>query len=403
MGSAPPTGMEKSTTHKLRPYLGAILATAIAAVVGGLVLSLVYGIVHFGERVTSYYAPTILAYDNLLEAASHLRHEAEAGPVLPSSSALMHFNSALAGLDWVLGKEEHGHVEIEHQTIMTSGRAIAAAIPAGKTPDMAVLDSYIRTAETHVAFHRKELDDAKAAIRSFSLATAGLCLLILAMGVVVGLRETRLAEVRRREGEMVSALLALVNALDARDPYTRGHSERVARYAVGLGRRLGLGRRELERLHLAATLHDIGKIGVRDAILLKEGRLDEEEFAAMRQHPAIAARMLGSFPNLADIVPGILHHHERWDGKGYPEGRAGEDIPMQSRIIALADAYDAMTSSRPYRRALAPDAAVVEMRRCAGAQWPHDLTEAYLAILGSERSSPDERHATLQTGHGDIR
>jgi len=387
----------------LRPYLGAILATAIAAVVGGLVLSLVYGIVHFGERVTSYYTPTILAYENLLESAGHLRHEAENGPVLPSSSALMHFNLALAGLDRVLGREGHGHAEIEHQTIMTNGRAIAAAIPAGMTPEVSVLDSYIRTAEAHVAFHRKELEDARKAINGFSLATAGLCLLILGMGVVAGLRETRLAEARRREGEMVSALLALVNALDARDPYTRGHSERVARYAVGLGQRLGQGRRELERLRLAGMLHDIGKIGVRDAILLKEGRLDEEEFAAMRQHPAIAARMLGSFPNLADIVPDILHHHERWDGKGYPEGRSGEDIPMQSRLIALADAYDAMTSSRPYRRALAPDAAAAEMRRCAGAQWPRDLTKAFLAFLESERSRRDGKHATFQTGPGDIR
>lgn len=391
--------MGKHTTHKLRPYLGAILATAIATVVGGLVLSLVYGIVHFGERVTSYYAPTILAYENLLESAGHLRHEAESGPVLPSSSALMHFDSALSSLDRVLGKEGHGHAVIEHQTITTSGREIAADITAEKTPDMADLDSFIRTAETHVAFHRKELDDAKAAIRSFSLATAGLCLLILGMGVVAGLRETRLAEVRRREGEMVSALLALVNALDARDPYTRGHSERVAHYAVGLGQRLGLGRRELERLRLAAMLHDIGKIGVRDAILLKEGRLNEEEFAAMSRHPAIAARMLGSFPNLADIVPGILHHHERWDGTGYPEGRAGKDIPMQSRIIALADAYDAMTSSRPYRRALSRDAAVAEMRRCAGAQWPHDLTEAFLAFLESAAQEFWEDHELQKALH----
>lgn len=396
--------MEKpNAAPALRPHLGAILATAIAAVVGGLVLSLVFGIVHFGERVTSYYAPTILAYDNLLEAANHLRHEAETGPVLPSSSALMHFNSALASLDLVLGREDHGHTEIEHQTIMNSGRAIATSTLAGKTPDVAALDSYIRAAEAHVVFHRQELDDAKAAIRSFSLATAGLCLLILGMGVVVGLRETRLAEARRREGEMVSALLALVNALDARDPYTRGHSERVARYAVGLGQRLGLGRRELERLHLAAMLHDIGKIGVRDAILLKEGRLDEEEFAAMRQHPAIAARMLGSFPNLADIVPGILHHHERWDGTGYPGALAGEDIPMHSRLIALADAYDAMTSSRPYRRALAPDAAAAELRRCAGAQWPLDMTEAFLAFLDSARGVQDEKLSSLQTRQGDTR
>jgi len=147
----------------------------------------------------------------------------------------------------------------------------------------------------------------------------------------------------------LGAITALITAVEARDYYTRGHSEQVARYAVAIARKIGLSPREVEDLHVAGLLHDIGKIGISDLILNKSGNLTSEEYEVVKQHPRIGATIVGEIKPLQGIVPLIYHHHERYDGAGYPDGLAGEDIPLGARILAVADTVEAMTSSRAYR------------------------------------------------------
>jgi putative nucleotidyltransferase with HDIG domain len=152
-----------------------------------------------------------------------------------------------------------------------------------------------------------------------------------------------------KEQLFLGILMALTRAIDAKSRWTAGHSERVARYAEAIGRSLGLAEEELRSLSIAAILHDIGKLAVPESILDKPARLDEQEYAVIRTHPETGVRILGDIPAYRDIVPGVLHHHEHWNGGGYPGGLRGTQIPLQSRIICLADVYDAITADRPYR------------------------------------------------------
>ncbi|MDZ4654932.1 MAG: HD-GYP domain-containing protein [Coriobacteriia bacterium] len=161
---------------------------------------------------------------------------------------------------------------------------------------------------------------------------------------------------------------SFVAAIEAKDPYTRGHSERVAQYSRRIAELRGLKGRNLERVEYAALLHDVGKIGVRRGILTKPGRLTDEELAEIHSHPEAGCKILGSVDFLEDIVPFVRAHHERIDGTGYPDGQTGQAIPLEARMLAVADAYDAMTSNRPYREALSHDAALSELRRVAGTQ-----------------------------------
>jgi HD-GYP domain-containing protein (c-di-GMP phosphodiesterase class II) len=181
----------------------------------------------------------------------------------------------------------------------------------------------------------------------------------------------------------MSALLALSDAIEARDPYTRGHSARVARMAHAVGLRLGCSRGSLSLLDLGGALHDVGKLVVSETILGKPGPLTDLEFAEVRAHPEAGARMVALDGTLLPALPGVLYHHERWDGRGYPTGRAGMQIPFEARILAVVDCYDAMTSDRPYRAALPPEDAVAEVDRCAGTQFDPDVASAFVAAWES--------------------
>jgi putative nucleotidyltransferase with HDIG domain len=173
----------------------------------------------------------------------------------------------------------------------------------------------------------------------------------------------------------------LVVALEARHKYTEGHSLRVAEHAALLAAALGLSRAACEQTRIAALLHDLGKVGVHDAILDKPSRLTPGEWAIMRQHPILGARILGSLGFLAEEARIVRHHHERPDGAGYPDGLQSESIPLASRIIAVADAFDAMRSLRSYRPALPLAAAVAELRRGAGPQFDPALVEAFCGAV----------------------
>jgi putative nucleotidyltransferase with HDIG domain len=173
-------------------------------------------------------------------------------------------------------------------------------------------------------------------------------------------------------------LIDLARAIEARDPYSSGHAARVTALAEVVAARLGWDDDQIEVLRIGAALHDIGKLTVSDSVLRKPGPLSERELDEVRAHPEEGARMLALIGTLREAVPCVLHHHERWDGCGYPAGRAGEAIPPEARVLAVADAFDAMTSDRPYRPALPPDRAVAELERCAGTQFDPDVVEVFI-------------------------
>lgn len=178
----------------------------------------------------------------------------------------------------------------------------------------------------------------------------------------------------------MGTLSALTSAIDAKDKYTCGHSGRVAYLAAALAQKIGLDGETVERVHIAGLVHDVGKIGVPEAVLCKPSRLTDEEFARIQEHPAIGHRILCGIPALRDVLPGVMHHHERWDGRGYPHGLQGEQIPLFARMIGIADTFDAMSSSRSYRTAMSREHVIEEMRRCAGTQFDPRLVGPFLQI-----------------------
>lgn len=194
-------------------------------------------------------------------------------------------------------------------------------------------------------------------------------------------REARLRRLQIQEAS-VGALLA---ALDARDNYTGEHSEAVVTLAGTVARKLGLPEAEVQEVERAAYLHDIGKIGVPDAILNKPGPLDEQEWAMMREHPATGARLVASIESLSHLASYIRAEHERWDGKGYPDGLSGEDIPLASRIVLACDAFHAMISDRPYRRAMPVAEAVGELEHNIGGQFCPSTIPALVSVVRETR------------------
>ena len=173
-------------------------------------------------------------------------------------------------------------------------------------------------------------------------------------------------------------LAALAQAIESCDPYTRGHSTRVTALAEALAGRLDWGERRLRALRIGGLLHDVGKLGVDTSVLQKPGPLDERERTAVQTHPVAGAKLLRQFPALRPALPYVLYHHEWWDGSGYPSGRSHEQIPLGARLLAIVDAFDAMTSERPYRPARPPSAAVHELVRCAGTQFDPGITRAFV-------------------------
>jgi len=180
------------------------------------------------------------------------------------------------------------------------------------------------------------------------------------------------------------AARTILHALDCKDHYTYGHSMRVAYFSLSLGREIGLNEDELYDLELAALFHDIGKIGVPDSVLLKPSRLTEDEFMAMKSHPSKSAEILEGFTHFDEVAKFAKHHHERWDGRGYPDGLKGEDIPLFSRIILIADTFDAMTSSRPYRKGLDYEVAYAELEEFSGSQFDPELAHAFIKAMKRE-------------------
>ena len=181
-----------------------------------------------------------------------------------------------------------------------------------------------------------------------------------------------------------SVIATLANAIEAKDEYTVGHNVRVADYASRLAQKAGFSAKEQSVVKKAGILHDIGKIGVPDSILTKTGPLTDEEFAKITRHPVNGDKILKPLATMREIREAVLHHHERYDGKGYPSGLKGENIPLLARIIAIADSYDAMTSTRAYRKALGKETAITELQNMAGKMWDPQLVELFIEMIELE-------------------
>ncbi|HLB25661.1 MAG TPA: HD domain-containing phosphohydrolase, partial [Nitrospirota bacterium] len=201
----------------------------------------------------------------------------------------------------------------------------------------------------------------------------------LAYQVGIALENTRL--IKDLEEMLLNTVQALASAIDAKSPWTRGHSERVTEYSLRVAREMGMTGKEIERLRLAGLLHDVGKIGTYDVILDKPGRLTPEEFELVKKHPDRGCEILAPIKQFKDLLPIIRHHHERWDGRGYPLGLKGEEIPLMSRILCAADTFDSMTADRPYRAALDPAIAFEELKLCAGTQFEPRVAELFIKVL----------------------
>jgi putative nucleotidyltransferase with HDIG domain len=200
----------------------------------------------------------------------------------------------------------------------------------------------------------------------------------------VAIRNAQIME--RKQAIYYQTISSLANALEARDSYTRGHSERVTRIALNIGRRLGVGENEQDVIRQAGLLHDIGKIGITDGVLNKAAVLSQEERGEIEHHPQFGNNILGQLKFLKEASKAILHHHERFDGTGYPSGLIGPEIPLIARIIAVADSWDAMISDRPYRSALGEQEALDELLSNSGTQFDPKVVRAFLVSIGKEDS-----------------
>jgi len=196
---------------------------------------------------------------------------------------------------------------------------------------------------------------------------------------------TRTAELQRERNKLerisVATLEALVNALEAKDPYLRGHSARVADLAATIAGQIGIADEEIELIRVAGRLHDIGKIGTREAVMEKQGPLTPEEYDHVKQHVIIGSQILAPLPHFGPIIGSVRHHHERWDGTGYPDGLRGEEIPLGARVIGTAEIYDALSTSRPYQAKMTPEQAIERMRELVGTGLDPKVFDALAAVV----------------------
>lgn len=217
----------------------------------------------------------------------------------------------------------------------------------------------------------------------------------IANSVGIGIENAHL--VTQLQTTYVSTLRSLISIIEAKDAYTKGHTERVAAYAVALAQRLGLPPDDVRRITFGALLHDIGKMGVLDGIINKPGALTEEEWELMRAHPVTGAQIVEKMEFLGGSVEIVRHHHESWNGRGYPDGLRGEDIPLGARIVTVADSFDAMTTDRPYRKALGLDEAVTRLEEASGTQFDARLVKAFVRCLRERGTALSVRAARDET------
>jgi HD-GYP domain-containing protein (c-di-GMP phosphodiesterase class II) len=262
--------------------------------------------------------------------------------------------------------------QVRYGGIVAALLAVAAAI---------VLGGLISRPARRLAMISKRLSEGDFSVRAEESHIAELDMLgthFNAMSRRLGELVERFRAAAREVNDMfLGTIRALAEAIDEKDPYTKGHSVRVSRYSVQIGRYLGLSPEDMRALHVSSLLHDVGKIGIDDAILKKPAALTADEFEVMKTHPDRGARILGRIPQMRNMIPGIRFHHERWRGGGYPLGLKSEEIPLQARIIAVADTFDAMTTDRPYQRSFTPQEAATRINDMQGVSLAPEVVEAF--------------------------
>ncbi len=307
-----------------RPFVIAVIASVVVA---SLIILLVAQVATFSQKVTDFYAPTIHTVRSFAEATHNLKASIE-DKGAPDRTTVHSFKEASKNLEHMSQGWDQDYKEHIDNLLIKSG--IITAQIEGKNVQREDLLSHVqeldRDSARHVAKHEAELESARVGIRSTAFRIRVVALFLLLTGIAMSFREIQLGKLKEREKEKLSAMNAFVSALDARDPYTKGHSMRVAKYTVMVAREMGFDRESLEHMNIAALMHDIGKMSVPDAVLKKPGKLDDSEWVQMKEHPLSSASILQDFDSLKGIVPWVLHHHERFDGKGYPLGLKGEEI-----------------------------------------------------------------------------
>ncbi len=260
---------------------------------------------------------------------------------------------------------------------------VPVRVPGAEPPVVGVYDILTNAADLEPALARLKLS-------VWSAMVVGIGALYLLLFAIVRTASKDLVD---QEAELrkafVGTVRSLVKAVDARDVATADHSDRVAARAVEIGREMRLSSRQVVDIWVAAFLHDLGKIGLGDDILAKPGPLTEKERRRMQRHPVVGYEILQPVPIRETIKLAVRHHHERWDGKGYPDGLAGNDIPVAARIIAVADTYEALVSDRPYRSARSAEEATAEVIRCSGSQFDPRVVDAFLTVAGAWKAGAD--------------
>lgn len=326
------------------------------------------------------------------DAASVPRERVRVGIALPEAAVSAQWRDALRGQGFALAQSLAG---LEDPAAVLDPADWDALI-AGAASEPLLLRLAALGADRPVCFVLVENDDLVLIEKCFALGaddvfSVRLSPEILASRLLKHLRDRRAMALLsegtvRAQRLFLNVVKVMVKVLETKDEYTKFHSDNVARYSRMIAVRLGLSAQEVYNAGLAGLLHDFGKIGVSEKILNKPSRLTEQEFAVIKRHPSIGSLILESIAGLEDVIPGIKYHHERWDGRGYPDGLQGEEIPVLGRIVGLADAYDTLTSDRTYHRRLPQEEAVAEIRRCAGTQFDPKVVEAFLASLQSSKA-----------------
>ncbi len=276
---------------------------------------------------------------------------------------------------------------MQHRTLVATAIAAAAAFGLGL-----LFSGYLIRPLQKLAVVTSEVAEGNLAVRADISGDNEIGHLAENFNHMAGSIEAlvrRLRQALRQNQELFfETTRTLAAAIDAKDPYTRGHSERVSSYSMAIAKHLGLDSEAVFRVRIGAILHDVGKLGIRDAILKKPAGLTAEEYAEMRKHPEIGSQIMAPIRMLKDIIPGIRNHHETWDGKGYPDHLAGEQIPLIARIICVADTFDAMTTDRPYQRAMELDDVVSKLRSMAGTRFDPRVIEAFVAAVKAKDITP---------------
>lgn len=344
-----------------------------------LIIQLVNQVTRFSKGVTDFYAPTIHDVKSFAEAINHLQMgiETKGFPDEMSVAELQETLERLKALSesWDPGYRKH------IEGMLAAGESLAVDLKQKKISGQQLLIEVRHLneeARMHVKMHDGELKEARAGIQNSALKIRIVVLVLVVIGILLSFREAQVQRLREQEKEKLSVIMALAAALETRDPYTQGHSLRVADYTRIIGIEMGMGKKELEHLKLASLVHDVGKIAVPDNILRKEDKLTDQEWRQIKEHSQASAQILKGFESLKKIAQWILDHHERFDGNGYPNGKSGMDIPLPAQIMALADSFDAMTTKRPYRPRMNLEQAIIEIEKNKGKQWRTDVAEAFL-------------------------